>query len=47
MAFIRGTRHQTNYRSTVAYLAQLIIHRYAMLGILDESGLSLQQMGIL
>jgi ribonucleoside-diphosphate reductase alpha chain len=33
--------------STVAYLAQLIIHRYAMLGILDEKGLPLQQMGIL
>ncbi|MCM8663731.1 adenosylcobalamin-dependent ribonucleoside-diphosphate reductase, partial [Accumulibacter sp.] len=36
MAFIPGTRRQTNYPSTVAYLAQLIIHRYAMLGILDE-----------
>jgi ribonucleoside-diphosphate reductase alpha chain len=47
MAFIPGTRRQTNYPSTVAYLAQLIIHRYAMLGILDESGLPLQQMGIL
>ena len=47
MAFIPGTRRQTNYPSTVAYLAQLIIHRYAMLGILDETGLPLQQMGIL
>jgi ribonucleoside-diphosphate reductase alpha chain len=47
MAFIPGTRRQTNYPSTVAYLAQLIIHRYAMLGILDENGLPLQQMGIL
>ncbi|MCM8612957.1 MAG: adenosylcobalamin-dependent ribonucleoside-diphosphate reductase [Candidatus Accumulibacter sp.] len=47
MAFIPGTRRQTNYPSTVAYLAQLIIHRYAMLGILDEHGLPLQQMGIL
>jgi ribonucleoside-diphosphate reductase alpha chain len=47
MAFIPGTRRQTNYPSTVAYLAQLIIHRYAMLGILDEKGLPLQQMGIL
>jgi ribonucleoside-diphosphate reductase alpha chain len=37
MAFIPGTRRQTNYPSTVAYLAQLIIHRYAMLGILDEA----------
>jgi ribonucleoside-diphosphate reductase alpha chain len=47
MAFIPGTRRQTTYPSTVAYLAQLIIHRYAMLGILDENGLPLQQMGIL
>ena len=47
MAFVPGTRRQTNYPSTVAYLAQLIIHRYAMLGILDEQGVPLQQMGIL
>ncbi|HJW03434.1 MAG TPA: adenosylcobalamin-dependent ribonucleoside-diphosphate reductase [Azospira sp.] len=47
MAFVPGTRRQTNYPSTVAYLAQLIIHRYAMLGILDEAGMPLQQMGIL
>jgi ribonucleoside-diphosphate reductase alpha chain len=47
MAFIPGTRRQTNYPSTVAYLAQLMIHRYAMLGILDENGLPLKQMGIL
>ncbi|HPO87657.1 MAG TPA: ribonucleoside-diphosphate reductase, adenosylcobalamin-dependent, partial [Candidatus Hydrogenedentes bacterium] len=47
MAYVPGTRRQTNYPSTVAYLAQLIIHRYAMLGILDENGLPLQQMGIL
>jgi ribonucleoside-diphosphate reductase alpha chain len=47
MAFIPGTRRQTTYPSTVAYLAQLIIHRYAMLGILDETGLPRQQMGIL
>ncbi|MBK7355943.1 adenosylcobalamin-dependent ribonucleoside-diphosphate reductase [Propionivibrio sp.] len=47
MAFVPGTRRQTNYPSTVAYLAQLMIHRYAMLGILDEKGIPLQQMGIL
>ncbi len=47
MAFIPGTRRQTNYPSTVAYLARLIIHRYAMLGILDENGFPLRQMGIL
>ena len=48
MAFTPGTRKQANYPSTmVAYLASLIIHRYAMLGILDENGLPVQQMGIL
>ena len=47
MAFVPGTRKQQTYPSTVAYLAQLIIHRYAMLGILDEDGLPITQMGIL
>ncbi len=47
MAFIPGTRRQQTYPSTVAYIAHLIIHRYAMLGILDENGFPLQQMGIL
>src|SRR5574343_489347 len=47
MAFDPGSRKQQTYPSTVAYIAQLIIHRYAMLGILDESGFPLQQMGIL
>ncbi len=47
MAFIPGTKRQTNYPSTVAYLAQLIIHRYAMLGVLDERGYPTREMGIL
>ncbi|MDR0380188.1 MAG: adenosylcobalamin-dependent ribonucleoside-diphosphate reductase [Candidatus Accumulibacter sp.] len=47
MAFVPGTRRQQTYPSTVAYIARLIIHRYAMLGILDENGFPLQQMGIL
>ena len=34
MAFVPGERRQQNWPSTVAYLARLIIHRYAMLGIL-------------
>jgi ribonucleoside-diphosphate reductase alpha chain len=33
--------------STVAYLARLIIHRYAMLGVLDEDGFPLRDMGVL
>ena len=47
MAFVPGSRKQQTWPSTVAYIARLIIHRYAMLGILDENGFPLQQMGIL
>jgi len=47
MAFVPGERKQATYPSTVAYVASLILHRYAMLGILDESGAPLTQMGIL
>ncbi|MCB1913923.1 MAG: ribonucleoside-diphosphate reductase, adenosylcobalamin-dependent, partial [Rhodocyclaceae bacterium] len=38
MAFVPGSRKQQNWPSTVAYIAALIIHRYAMLGVLDERG---------
>jgi ribonucleoside-diphosphate reductase alpha chain len=37
---------QENFPSTVAYLARLLIHRYAMLGILDEEGYALEEMGV-
>jgi ribonucleoside-diphosphate reductase alpha chain len=47
MAFIPGTKRQQNYPSTVAYIAQLMIHRYAMLGVLDEKGYPTREMGIL
>ncbi|UCV14341.1 adenosylcobalamin-dependent ribonucleoside-diphosphate reductase [Quatrionicoccus australiensis] len=47
MAFVPGSRKQQTYPSTVAYIANLIIHRYSMLGILDDKGFPLQQMGIL
>jgi ribonucleoside-diphosphate reductase alpha chain len=47
MAFVPGTRRQQNWPSTVAYLARLIIHRYSMLGILDENGYPTREMGIL
>ena len=40
-------RRQQIWPSTVAYIARLVIHRYAMLGVLDEQGLPLQAMGIL
>jgi ribonucleoside-diphosphate reductase alpha chain len=51
MAFVpglpHGERRQQTWPSTVAYLARLIIHRYAMLGVLDEEGLPLRDMGVL
>ncbi|MEW6688482.1 MAG: adenosylcobalamin-dependent ribonucleoside-diphosphate reductase, partial [Pseudomonadota bacterium] len=47
MAFVPGERRQRTYPSTVSYLARLILHRYAMLGLLTEEGLPRQQMGIL
>jgi ribonucleoside-diphosphate reductase alpha chain len=47
MAFVPGSKKQETYPSTVSYVARLILHRYAMLGILGEDGLPLRQMGIL
>jgi ribonucleoside-diphosphate reductase alpha chain len=51
MAFVPGLppgeRRQQVWPSTVAYLARLIIHRYAMLGVLDEEGFPVREMGVL
>jgi ribonucleoside-diphosphate reductase alpha chain len=47
LAFVPGERKQQTWPSTVAYLARLIIHRYAMLGVLDEHGYPRREMGIL
>ena len=47
MAFVPGSKKQETFPSTVSYLARLILHRYAMLGILGEDGLPLRQMGIM
>jgi ribonucleoside-diphosphate reductase alpha chain len=47
MAFVPGSRKQQTFPSTISYLARLILHRYAMLGLLDEEGIAKQQMGIL
>ena len=44
---VPGERRQQTWPSTVAYLARLIIHRYAMLEVLDEQGYPLREMGIL
>jgi ribonucleoside-diphosphate reductase alpha chain len=47
MAFVPGQRRQQTWPSTVAYLARLVMHRYAMLGVLDENGYPTREMGIL
>jgi ribonucleoside-diphosphate reductase alpha chain len=47
MAPVPGQRRQQVWPSTVAYVARLMIHRYAMLGVLDEEGRPLDAMGIL
>src|SRR3954468_17811677 len=47
MAFVPGSRKQQTFPSTISYMARLVLHRYAMLGILDEAGLAREQMGIL
>lgn len=47
MAFVPGERRQQTWPSTVAYVARLVIHRYAMLGILDEAGFPLHTLGVL
>ncbi|QDX80590.1 ribonucleoside-diphosphate reductase, adenosylcobalamin-dependent [Denitratisoma sp. DHT3] len=47
MARVPGQQKQQNWPSTVAYIARLIIHRYSMLGILDENGFPTREMGIL
>jgi ribonucleoside-diphosphate reductase alpha chain len=45
LAFVPGERKQQTWPSTVAYLARLIIHRYAMLGVL-ASTYTRKEMGI-
>ena len=47
MAKVPGAEKQRNWPSTVAYVAQLMIHRYAMLGVLDERGYPIDEMGVL
>src|SRR5689334_336105 len=47
MARVPGEQRQQNFASTLAYCARLIIHRYAMLGVLDERGYPINEMGVL
>lgn len=46
-ARVPGSEKQQTYPSTVAYIAALMIHRYAMLGILDNEGQPVTQMGVM
>jgi ribonucleoside-diphosphate reductase alpha chain len=47
MARIPGSPKAQSWPSTIAYLARLMIHRYAMLGILTEDGYPVSHAGIL
>jgi ribonucleoside-diphosphate reductase alpha chain len=47
MARVPGAERQQHFPSTIAYVARLVIHRYAMLGVLDERGYPLSEMGVL
>ncbi|MGL6045536.1 MAG: adenosylcobalamin-dependent ribonucleoside-diphosphate reductase [Vogesella sp.] len=42
-----GSDKSQSWPSTEAYLARLIIHRYAMLGILSEEGVPVEDMGVM
>jgi len=47
MAKVPGSEKSQNWPSTVAYVARLMIHRYAMLGILTEEGYPVTETGIM
>lgn len=46
LARIPGSEKSMAFASTEAYIARLMIHRYAMLGILTEEGEPVQAMGV-
>ena len=46
LARVPGSDKQQTYPSTEAYVARLVIHRYAMLGILTEEGYPVHDMGV-
>jgi ribonucleoside-diphosphate reductase alpha chain len=46
-AVVPGAERQQVYASTIAYLATLILHRYAMLGVLTPQGEPVRAMGVL
>lgn len=46
LARIPGKEKQRSYPSTVAYMAELILHRFVMLGLLDEDADPVTPMGV-
>ena len=46
MAKVPNSEKSMTFPSTEAYVARLVIHRYAMLGILDEEGYPVASMGV-
>lgn len=46
LARVPGQARQASFPSTVAYIAQLVIHRYAMLGILMPDGHPVKPLGV-
>jgi ribonucleoside-diphosphate reductase alpha chain len=44
---VPGEERSSLYPSTVAYIATLLLHRYKVLGILDDDGRAIQSAGIL
>lgn len=44
---VPGSAKQSVYPSTVGYVASLLMHRYHMLGILDEDGYPVTQLGLM
>ncbi len=46
LARVPGSEKSMAFPSTEAYIARLMIHRYAMLGILTEEGEPVQKMGV-
>ncbi|MBI4936910.1 MAG: ribonucleoside-diphosphate reductase, adenosylcobalamin-dependent [Nitrosomonadales bacterium] len=47
MAKVPGSEKSQTWPSTVAYVARLMIHRYAMLGLLTEEGYPVTETGIM
>ena len=47
MARVPGSEKSATFPSTVAYVAKLLIHRYAMLGILDDEGYPVEEAGLM